>query len=155
MVNDFIRKATPRELQEAFRMEQTKVPNHFGYSLRANFYINGGNIGEAGLYKTHPNFEDLDIGFGPAVFVWRTFYPLRELEPRPYRCGLGTLAHVNTLLNILEEDPEAENLFILHRHLASTSRSMHLKKIGLTKRMKFGPYMARSLENARKLGFDF
>lgn len=104
------------------------------------------------------------IGFASLLFFpqhrrleWHGFYP-NKFRRLPERCGLGTLAHTATLLEVAQRAKVTSDDLVCHDlFLTSRSRQLHLEAMGIPylTPLPFGEYLDRSLRYASARGFSF
>jgi len=117
------------------------------------FYINDG------LRELKTGSAQLEVDRERKEILWRGFFPLDYCYGAS-RKGLGTLAHVSTLLKLLENEPEIWDYDVIHHGIDGWGRVIQLTKIGITRtdtdsfREKFESYMRKSIAYLRRIGMD-
>jgi hypothetical protein len=87
-------------------------------------------------------------------FRWEEFYP-REFRPLSVK-GLGTLAHVETLLWVIEYTDIAGDYINVEQASTSDQRKGHLRAMGIEGKMLLDEYLQKSLKFAeRKFGWVY
>ncbi len=138
----------PHELQSRFSL--SLLPDREGdlhVELELQYRIDG-EVSGSGSLIFWPEDGRLE---------WFGFYPYLKTGLRK-RCGLGTIAHTATLLEIARRDLAAPSDLVCHDlFLTSRSRQLHLAAMGIPYEVPvpFGEYLDRSVRYASGRGFIF
>lgn len=124
----------------------------WGERISLDFYISDYHIGDAQLILS----EDKE------KLRWLEFYPFREVDAEDFqRKGIGTLAHVEGLVQLIKEYGLSPDCKISHApSFVSSERKAHLQEMGLLaaiskEGMPLSQYLSASIAYAQKREFDF
>lgn len=138
----------PYEIQNRFSVADSVC----GETITLDFYIGSFHLGDAQLILS----EDKQR------LRWIEFYPFREVDAEEFqRKGIGTLAHVEGLVQLIKEYRLSPDCKISHApSFVSSERKAHLQKIGLLSAiseegMPLAEYVSASIAYAQKREFDF
>lgn len=152
-----IEAMTPFEIQQQFSLEKRPENSMFSFTYDAYF---------AQEYMGYVSIHYAD--FSPTL-QWQDFFPLShaqyltyensgywntEQQPRSY--GIGTLAHVETLLAVLAEDENVRYGLIQSTTPVKPGRAAQLNAMDLSVHpTPFREYLNKSLDYAVRKGFDY
>jgi hypothetical protein len=132
-------------LQQSFTMSPHQEYSSL-YGFRSDvhdFYLLGMRTGDTRLCSMPDE----------RILLWEGFFPRDRIHDVAID-KLGTLAHVASLLKMVEKYGLHGDCTVLHAS-PSTARRAHLNAMGLGISEQLEPYLAKSIAYANRCGFSF
>ncbi len=113
-------------------------------SYNLDYYISGDLTGVGGLIYDSEN----------DLLLWTSFFPKLELPRDAPRIRIGTIAHVKSLLEVIESGVVDKETIVKHLNPGS-DRKKHLRTLGVKSGQPLETYLTGSLQYAENQGFRF
>ena len=143
----------PEQLQEIFQVGFANIDHFLAnsniYQIFARYVLD----------ETRVGFGELHVNRDLGSIEFDKFYPLSADSSGHglKRKGVGTLAHVSTLIKLIENIPKVDSSYaVWHAPInISDERKAMLSSIGIGVRSSLKPYLKRIIDYAHTKGFQF
>ncbi len=148
---DTVINLTPADLQKNFSLKRVNYPIKYAdYSSNDYIYF---------LFNGGLGYASLNINPKTKSIMWNKFFPL-NFRPELNRQGIGTLAHIETTLDIIKSFPFIDPSYIIrHSYSLAEVRILQLKRMGIHfeegHKEPIAEYVKKIIEYGTSKGFKF
>jgi hypothetical protein len=150
---DLVRAMTPKQLQDSFRVDFPNIDTFLECSWKdeidVQYFVDERNTGWGRMKVQRSSIQ--------GRVEYDRFYPHKNMHEMLKHLGIGTLAHISTLVKLIEDVPEIDATYEVFHNPLKTSDDYQglLAKIGVNLSEPIEHYLERCVAYANNRGFQF